>query len=468
MNQVVTAIGEVERPLAREVTWRFQPPMASPIGRVWVAGVAIVVLMAVAIAASVWRSEVAATAANMAIGDQRQVALSESGHDALFDSVAAVLATGRTERSRRAAIVSTGSRLAGIMTELGSSAAIDGEDRQLLHALNVNNHALMLLEGTTVTARRPPQPAAAAKLRTVEKAIDGDLDRFDKSNAREATAAAADANSAHREARTIALVVGGLAVLLVLVLVAYVIRVVGSYLTQMVADAKTLRSQMQDVSAARLETLQRLALATEYRDRDTGDHTERVGALAGDLAERLGLSPDEVDLIRLAAPLHDIGKVGVSDSILLKQGPLTDGERAEMQLHTTIGGAILHGSQSPVLRLGGEIALGHHEQWDGNGYPKGLSGDQIPLPARIVAVADVFDALTHDRPYKRAWPILEAVQEIVSQAGRHFDPRIAEALPAVVHVHDDPSVAGEAPSERTTSQNFDITPSDRRAPSLTF
>jgi putative two-component system response regulator len=177
-----------------------------------------------------------------------------------------------------------------------------------------------------------------------------------------------------------------------------------------------------------LETLQRLALAAEYRDDDTGSHTRRVGVTAGRIAGSLGLSPEQVDLILRAAPLHDVGKIGIADAILLKPGKLTDEEFAIMKQHTTIGGKILSGSSSPWLQLAEEIALTHHERWDGQGYPCGLKGEAISLVGRIVAIADVFDALTHERPYKKAWPIAEAMAEIEHQSGKQFDPCVVAAF----------------------------------------
>jgi PAS domain S-box-containing protein/putative nucleotidyltransferase with HDIG domain len=184
----------------------------------------------------------------------------------------------------------------------------------------------------------------------------------------------------------------------------------------------------RDLQAARLENLRRLALAAEYRDDDTHQHTERVGTLAALLAERLGEPRDFIEHLRHAAPLHDVGKIGVPDAILLKPGRLDETERAIMQTHTTIGANILADSGFPVLRLGEQIARSHHERWDGTGYPRGLTGDAIPLAGRIVAVADVFDALTHARPYKPAWPLVTAVSEIIAGAGSQFDPRVVAAF----------------------------------------
>jgi len=195
------------------------------------------------------------------------------------------------------------------------------------------------------------------------------------------------------------------------------------------ADLERLVAERtHELQAARLENLRRLALAAEYRDDETHQHTERVGALAALLAERLRLPTGFTKDLRYAAPLHDVGKLGVPDAILLKPGRLTDAEHRTMRTHTEIGGAILADSAFPVLRLGEQIALTHHERWDGAGYPRGLHGDAIPLAGRIVAVADVLDALTHARPYKPAWPLQEALDEIRAGSGTQFDPRVVAAL----------------------------------------
>src|SRR5262249_12663517 len=145
-----------------------------------------------------------------------------------------------------------------------------------------------------------------------------------------------------------------------------------------------------------------------------------------------GLTPAEVELIHRAAPLHDVGKIGVPDAILLKPGRLTAEERKVMQSHTTVGGKILARSRSPVLQLAERIALTHHERWDGGGYAAGLSGEAIPLCGRIVSVVDVFDALTNERPYKRAWPVAAAAAEIESESGHHFDPNVADKFLALL------------------------------------
>lgn len=184
----------------------------------------------------------------------------------------------------------------------------------------------------------------------------------------------------------------------------------------------------QELETARLETLDRLARAAEYRDDDTGQHTQRVGRVAARLATVLGEPEEKVRLIRTAAPLHDIGKIGIPDAILLKPGRLTEEERAAMQAHTRIGAEILSGSRFPLLQLAEEITLIHHERWDGGGYPEGLAGEAIPLHGRIVAVADVFDSLTHERPYKKAWSVKDTLKELQACSGSQFDPRVVEAM----------------------------------------
>ncbi len=189
-----------------------------------------------------------------------------------------------------------------------------------------------------------------------------------------------------------------------------------------------VRVRTLEVEQARLESLAVLATVAEYHDYTTHHHTQRVGATAAQIAELLGLPAQFIDLIRQAAPLHDVGKVGIPDGILLKQGKLDDHERAVVMRHVEIGAKILEPARSPVLRAAAEIARTHHERWDGTGYLLGLAGEGIPLAGRITAVADVFDALTHERPYKRAWPVHDALREIASQAGRQFDPTVVEAF----------------------------------------
>jgi PAS domain S-box-containing protein/putative nucleotidyltransferase with HDIG domain len=184
----------------------------------------------------------------------------------------------------------------------------------------------------------------------------------------------------------------------------------------------------RELEDARAKTLKRLALAAEFRDDDTFEHTERVGATCAEIAAELGLEGRQVEVLRLAAPLHDVGKIGIPDSIMLKPGKLTDEEFEVMKSHAALGAKLLTGSGSPVLQMGTTIAESHHERWDGKGYPYGLAGESIPLVGRIVAVADVFDALTHHRPYKSAWPVQEALAEIERGAGTQFDPHVVKAF----------------------------------------
>lgn len=189
-----------------------------------------------------------------------------------------------------------------------------------------------------------------------------------------------------------------------------------------------VRVRTEEVEEARLEVVRRLARAGEFRDDETGEHTRRVGALAALLGERLGLESAVVRDLALAAPLHDIGKIAVPDAILLKPGALTAGEHAAMRRHTVVGASILGESSSGLLELAAQVALTHHERWDGGGYPDGLTRDEIPLAGRIVAVADVFDALTHVRPYKVAWSTERARREIAAQSGMQFDPAVVHAF----------------------------------------
>lgn len=172
----------------------------------------------------------------------------------------------------------------------------------------------------------------------------------------------------------------------------------------------------------------RLARAAGYKDHETALHTARMARYAGILARELGLSPDEYRDIQLAAPMHDIGKVGIRDDVLMKRSLLTQDERNHMNQHTMIGASILADSNCDIIRLAADIARTHHERWDGTGYPAGLKGEEIPLAGRIAAVADVFDALTSARPYKPAWPLDAAFDYLREQKGRHFDPHCVNAF----------------------------------------
>lgn len=180
------------------------------------------------------------------------------------------------------------------------------------------------------------------------------------------------------------------------------------------------------------ETLLRLARAGEYRDEETGNHIIRMAKYSRIIAEEIGLSRDEAEVIEMAAPMHDIGKIGIRDEILLKPGKLTPEEFEIMKTHTIIGYEILKDSPSKFLQMGGVIALGHHEKFDGSGYPYGKKGEEIPIEARIVAVADVFDALVSERPYKNAWSTPAALEYMQSHRGRHFDPAVLDAFKAQI------------------------------------
>lgn len=178
------------------------------------------------------------------------------------------------------------------------------------------------------------------------------------------------------------------------------------------------------------EIIYRLARAIEYRDGDTGEHVSRVAQISQLIAEGIGLAPDRCRMIYLAAPLHDIGKIGIADAILSKPGKLTPEEMTIMREHVTIGARILERGSSDLIRTAELIAQSHHERWDGTGYPDRLSGTDIPVEARIVAIADVFDALCSERPYKKAWPIEKAYAEIIKSSGSHFDPACVTAFRA--------------------------------------
>jgi two-component system response regulator RpfG len=189
-----------------------------------------------------------------------------------------------------------------------------------------------------------------------------------------------------------------------------------------------LLSSMHEVEERERETLSRLARAIEYRDAGTSAYLERMAHFAGLIAEDLGMFEDEVRMIELAAPLHDMGKIAIPDAILMKPGPLDEEETRVMRRHPLIGNQLLSNSHNRFIQMGAVIALRHHERYDGSGYPDGLAGEEIPIEARIVAVADVLDALLSPRPYKPSWPLADALQFLREKAGILFDPRCVEAL----------------------------------------
>ncbi len=201
---------------------------------------------------------------------------------------------------------------------------------------------------------------------------------------------------------------------------------------------RRVRERTEELVETRLEVIRRLGRAAEFKDNETGLHVIRMSHYARLLAEALGVGPDWSELLFNAAPMHDVGKIGVPDRILLKPGPLDDDEWAVMRQHPVYGAEIIGEHDSALLQLSREIALNHHEKWDGSGYPEGLEAAGIPLSARIVAIADVFDALTTARPYKKAWKVEDAVRHIQQQAAIHFDPELvplfSEMLPDMLEI----------------------------------
>lgn len=196
--------------------------------------------------------------------------------------------------------------------------------------------------------------------------------------------------------------------------------------------------QTRELNESKIEIIQRLARAAEFKDNDTGDHVWRMSEYARTLALSVGIDKIECDLLHKAAPMHDIGKIGIPDRVLLKPGRLDQNEWEMMKTHTTIGEKILSGSKSPLLEMATKIAAGHHEKWDGSGYPKGLKEGQISIWCRIVAIVDVFDALTSKRPYKNKWPVEKAVEVIKRERGRHFEPQLVNTfikiLPKIMEI----------------------------------
>ena len=196
--------------------------------------------------------------------------------------------------------------------------------------------------------------------------------------------------------------------------------------------------RMDELRETRLQIVQRLGRAAEYKDNETGMHVIRMSHFSQLLALAAGCSPAWAEDLLNAAPMHDVGKIGIPDAVLRKPGPLDADEWATMRRHPEIGAEIIGEHPSGVLQLAREIALAHHEKWDGSGYPRGLAGEAIPLSARIVAIADVFDALTTRRPYKEPWPVQDALDHIAAQAGKHFDPALvalfAPLLPQLLEI----------------------------------
>jgi putative two-component system response regulator len=195
-----------------------------------------------------------------------------------------------------------------------------------------------------------------------------------------------------------------------------------------------LRRSEESLERSRLETVHKLSLAVEMRDQVTGHHLSRMGAYCEEIARRMHLSEEVCDIISLAAQMHDIGKVAIPDRILLKRGPLTEDERAVVETHAEIGKQILQGSESPIMSLAEAIAWTHHEKVDGSGYPRGLEGAEIPIEGRIAAAADVYDALTRDRPYRQAMPVADATALMAEGRGTHFDEEVLDVFMNAVPV----------------------------------
>jgi CHASE2 domain-containing sensor protein len=217
---------------------------------------------------------------------------------------------------------------------------------------------------------------------------------------------------------------------------------------------EAVRERTAELRQTQVEVIQRLAHATESRDQETGLHLERISRMCEKVGLAMGMTPTEAETLRNASLLHDVGKIGVPDAVLLQAGELSDEDREVMRRHTTVGGSILGGSSSPVMRMAEEIALTHHEHWDGTGYPNGLAGEEIPLAGRICAVCDVFDALLSERPYKEPWRVDEALAELRRERATHFDPRVVDAFMSIV---DDLDPSLLAPSRAPA-------PGDRPAP----
>ena len=214
---------------------------------------------------------------------------------------------------------------------------------------------------------------------------------------------------------------------------------------RLVHDRKTVleemvRARTEELRSSQLEVVQRLGRAAEYRDEETGNHILRMSEICVLIARAIRWSETDCELLLNASPMHDIGKIGIPDAILLKPGKLELHEWEIMKTHASIGGSLLEGGDSNLMRMAQEIALTHHEKWDGSGYPKGLTGTTIPQAGRIAALADVFDALTSERPYKKAWTVEETVELIKKNSGKHFDPELVDVfmqeLPEILKIRE--------------------------------
>ena len=198
--------------------------------------------------------------------------------------------------------------------------------------------------------------------------------------------------------------------------------------SEVTARTQQLKQALQRIKTASLDTIYRLSMASEYKDEETGAHIKRVSRYSAAIARKMGMDENTVETILYAAPMHDLGKIGIPDQILMKRGKLDPAEWKIIKFHTVTGAKILHGADAEFIKLGEVIALSHHEKWDGSGYPNGEKGQQIPIAGRIVAIADVFDALTSKRPYKEAFPIEVSLAIVKQGSGTHFDPEVADAF----------------------------------------
>ncbi len=212
---------------------------------------------------------------------------------------------------------------------------------------------------------------------------------------------------------------------------------------RMVYDQKNVLEDMvaartEELRKTQLQVVQRLGMAAEYRDEETGDHILRMSHMCRILAEGVGWNKQQAEMLLHASPMHDIGKIGIPDRVLLKPGKLTPDEWKIMQTHTTIGKKLLDQDTSPLMKMACEVAYAHHEKWDGSGYPQQIGGEEIPISGRIAALADVFDALTSERPYKKAWSLEDSLNLIKENRGKHFDPNLVdlfmEKLPEIIEV----------------------------------
>jgi putative two-component system response regulator len=204
---------------------------------------------------------------------------------------------------------------------------------------------------------------------------------------------------------------------------------------------RQVKERTKELNSTRLEIIRRLGRAAEFKDNETGLHVIRMSHYSRLIALGAGMSEDFAELILNAAPMHDVGKIGIPDAILRKPGPLDDDEWEIMRSHTTMGAEIIGNQHNELLEMAATVAVTHHEKWNGQGYPYGLTGEDIPLSGRIVAIADVFDALTSERPYKKAWPVEKAVGVIEEEAGKHFDPDLVPAfkkmLPEILEIREE-------------------------------